>query len=324
MATINSKSTKTEILEAYNAVKNRLDAMEAMKDDPAKAVIKAEKERVEKSATDIIEAGVLAPEIVKGYTDLQTAIKEKEIALKELFGIEAQANSMVALINAHKEKEVDLKARYDAMKADLDAEIAEKKANMEAELEALRIQKSEILESIRKENKDLIEALRIERKREEEEYNYNLKRTRKQENDAWTDEKVAKEKVLADREIAVLARETAMTEKEEYIAELELKVSEIPTLVDTAKEEGMKKGKSDADKSHAFEKRNMEMKNEYEQKALTDRVKRLEEDLETERNAKKVLQDKLDAAYAQMKELASETVKSSGGVKILDRETSGK
>ena len=37
-----------------------------------------------------------------------------------------------------------------------------------------------------------------------------------------------------------------------------------------------------------------------------------------------ILQDKLDSAYAQMKELASETVKSSGGVKILDRDNNTK
>ena len=36
------------------------------------------------------------------------------------------------------------------------------------------------------------------------------------------------------------------------------------------------------------------------------------------------LQNKLDGAYAQMRELAADTVKSNGGVKILSGETSSK
>lgn len=63
---------------------------------------------------------------------------------------------------------------------------------------------------------------------------------------------------------------------------------------------------------------------EYEQKALHDKVERLESDLSEAKNTIVTLQNKLDSAYVQMRELATDTVKSNGGVKILDRETSGK
>lgn len=321
---INAKSTKTEVFEAYNELKAKLDELNAMKDDPMAEAAKAERERVFESAEKIVETGILNTEIVKQYSDLKQAIADKQKMLKELYNIEAEANSMVALINAHKDKEIELKAKYDALKAELDAELAEKKATMQTQIDELVKLKNDELAARRKENDELKKALAVERQREEEEYTYNLKRIRKQDNDSWNDEKTTREKQLSDKETAVLARETAIADKEKYVAELEVKVNAIPAAIELAKEEGMKKGKAEADKSWSFEKRNIEMKNTYEQKALADQVARLEKDLQTEREAKKILQDKLDSAYAQMKELASETVKSSGGVKILDRENTGK
>lgn len=321
---VTAKSTKTEILEAYNEVKAKLDAMDSMKDDPMKKVAEAEIKRISDSAETIVGKNILSPEIVGAYNDLMKDIESKKKTLKELYDIEIEANSMVAMINAHKEKEVELKAKYDSMKAELDAEVAEKKAKAQEELVKLADQKKETLENIRKESKELMNALNVERARNKEEYDYVTKRSRQKENDVWADEKATREKVLAEKEAAVKLRETEVSAKEEYIAELESKVAEIPTLVETAKAEGIKKGESDAGKSYSFEKRTIETKNEYEQKALKDTVARLEVALAAEKEAKETLQDKLDSAYAQMRELASETVKSSGGVKILDRETSGK
>lgn len=321
---VSIKSTKAEILEVLKEKEEELDALKAMKDDPTEVRISAEKERVSKSAADIIESGVLNENIVAGYRDLQTDIEAKRAELKELYGIEAKANTMAALVNAHKDKVAELNARYDDMKAALDVSYDEKKAVLQAEVDSIKKEKEALLEAKRVESADLVKALRTERVREEEEYAYNLKRTRKQENDAWADEKSVREKALTDREVAILARETEVASREAEIQELESRVANIPTLIEMAKEEAYKKGKADAEKSHAFEKRHIETKNEYEQKALNDQVVRLQADLQSAKEANEILQDKLDDAYKQMKELASETVKSSGGVKILDRDNSGK
>ena len=44
MGEINSKSTKAEMLEAYKQVKAKLDAIEAMKEDPRKEIAVKEAE----------------------------------------------------------------------------------------------------------------------------------------------------------------------------------------------------------------------------------------------------------------------------------------
>ena len=121
------------------------------------------------------------------------------------------------------------------------------------------------------------------------------------------------------RETAALEKETELNAKADHVKELEAKVEEIPTLIAAATEEGIKKGKADADKSNAFEVRALKKDAEYQKQLLED--KRLAEDLANARAEKVELQQKLDDAYAQMRELAAKTVESTGGVKILNGQT---
>lgn len=324
MSELTMKNTKQELYDAYMAQKKQLEARSAMKDDPVVAQENKRKAAVLVSADEVAEMDILSPGVVQQYKDLREAIEVKKAALKDLYDIEAEASSLVALINAHKDKEQELRDKYKKLSDDLETEYQEKKSLKENDLLELEIKKEEVLNMTASENKALVAELDKSRKREKEEYEYNLKRERKIAEDKWNDEKAAKEKALAERESSIAETEAELAAKEEYIEDLERKVSEIPALIEAATNEGIKKGKADADKSNAFEVRSINQKNEYEQASLRDRVSRLESDL-TASNAKNdVLQEKLDAAYAQMRELAAETVKSAGGVKIIGNENSGK
>lgn len=318
------KNTKQELYDAYMAQKKQLEARSAMKDDPVVAQENKRKAAVLVSADEVAEMDILSPGVVQQYKDLREAIDVKKAALKDLYDIEAEASSLVALINAHKDKEQELRDKYKKLSDDLETEYQEKKSLKENDLLELEIKKEEVLNMTASENKALVAELDKSRKREKEEYEYNLKRERKIAEDKWNDEKAAKEKALAERESSIAETEAELAAKEEYIEDLERKVSEIPALIEAATNEGIKKGKADADKSNAFEVRSINQKNEYEQAALRDRVTRLESDLAASNAKNDVLQEKLDAAYAQMRELAAETVKSAGGVKIIGNENSGK
>lgn len=321
---ITMKSTKTEIMEAYMAAKKKLDEQDAMKDDPVAEKLKAKNAEIIASADETAKQSIFAPEILEKYNNLCAAITMKEKELQDLYGIEAKANSMIALVNAYKDKELEIKETLKNKKDEADAEYEAKKAEIEAEIAELKNKKESILKSIDEESKVLVEELKKTRKREEEEYTYNLNRERKIAEDKWTDEKAVREKALDDREEELNEREAAITGKEDYMEELKQKVEGIPALVEQATADGIKKGKADADKSNAFEVRAINTKNEYEQKALNDTISRLESDLAAKKEENAMLHEKLDAAYAQMKELAAETVKSTGGVKILSGESNGK
>lgn len=324
MSELTMKNTKQELYDAYMAQKKQLETRSAMKDDPVVAQENKRKAAVLVSADEVAEMDILSPGVVQQYKDLREAIDVKKAALKDLYDIEAEASSLVALINAHKDKEQELRDKYKKLSDDLETEYQEKKSLKENDLLELEIKKEEVLNMTASENKALVAELDKSRKREKEEYEYNLKRERKIAEDKWNDEKAAKEKALAERESSIAETEAELAAKEEYIEDLERKVSEIPALIEAATNEGIKNGKADADKSNAFEVRSINQKNEYEQAALRDRVTRLESDLAASNAKNDVLQEKLDAAYAQMRELAAETVKSAGGVKIIGNENSGK
>ena len=321
MAEITMKSTKAEIMEAYKAAVEKLDSKNAMIDDPAKEAAEKLKVEVIKSADATAKEDIFNPEIIKKYNDLTDAIEIKQLELDELYGIETKANAMAAMINAYKEKNEELKEAQAAKEAALEAELGEKKAVLETEIEILKQQKQEVMDSINTEAKAKEDEIKLARSREEDEYAYNLKRNRKAANDKWEDEKAAREKILELRETTALEKETELNAKADYIKELETKVEEIPTLIAAATEEGIKKGKADADKSNAFEVRALKKDAEYQMQLLEDKIERFASDLANTRAEKVELQQKLDDAYAQMTELAARTVESTGGVKILNGQT---
>lgn len=324
MAEVNMKSTKQELYDAYLATKKELDARAAMKEDPVATQEAKRRAAVLVSAEKVAELEILAPEVVQQYKDLCEAVDMKKKDIKELYDIEVEANSLVSLINAHRDKEQELKDKFKKMNDDMLAEFNEKKADANAEIDRLNEKMQEVLKETRQQNDALKAALIQEREREEEEYAYATKRARKIADDKWADEKTTREKALAEKEASVAETEANLAAKEEKIEELERRVAEIPTLIETATEAGKKAGKADADKSNAFEVRYLKQENEYAQKALKDQVARLEADLEAAKDKNDILQDKLDAAYAQMRELAAETVKSTGGVKIIGNESNNK
>lgn len=317
MSKITMKSTKQEIMEAYEEAMKKIAETEAGKDDPVAADKAENDKKIIESAQMIVEDNILNPVIIERYENLKTAIEMKNKELQELYGIETKANSLVAMINAYKDKEIELKDKYNARTKELDDEFTKKELILKEEIASLEKSKEDLINKIQNESNELTKSLNKKHKREEEEYEYNLKRSRKVENDRWEDEKAAREKELTEREAAVKADEAELADRTSYIEELEKKVEEIPVLIQDAKDKALAEGKAKADKSNAFEVRALKQQSEYDIKLLEDRVERVAADNEQLKKEKADLQTKLDDAYAQMRELAAETVKSTGGVKIL-------
>ena len=317
MSKITMKSTKQEIMEAYEEAMKKIAESESGKDDPV-AVAKAENDKkIIESAQMIAEDNILNPVIIERYENLKTAIEMKNKELQELYGIETKANSLVAMINAYKDKEIELKDKYNARTKELDDEFTKKELILKEEIASLEKSKEDLINKIQNESNELTKSLNKKHKREEEEYEYNLKRSRKVENDRWEDEKAAREKELTEREAAVKADEAELADRTSYIEELEKKVEGIPELIQDAKDKAFADGKAKADKSNAFEVRTLKQQNDYNTQILEDKVDRLYSEVDSLKAEKANLQAKLDDAYAQMRELAAETVKSTGGVKIL-------
>ena len=318
MGNITMKSTKQEIMDAYLAAKKTLDKQASMKDDPV-ATAKAEQEaQIIASAEVTVNEDILNPAIIEKYKKLNAAIELKTKELNNLYGIEFEANSLVAIINAHKDKISEIETNYKQKTELLQKEYNQKKAELDEDIANLKLEKQNILDSINTEANEARAEVAKKRAREEEEYTYNRDRQRQIEENEWNDKKEEEEKELEKRVAEVTKREEALTDQSDYIIELEGKVNSIPTLVEEAKAEGIKQGKADADKSNAFEVRALKKENEYNTNLLNDKIERLTSDLENVKSEKADLQARLDDAYTRMNELAMKTTEATGGVKILN------
>lgn len=317
MGKITEKSTKKEIMEAYQDALAKLNLRDSMKDDPVREAAKEREDIVMTDAADIVNAGILNDDYLDKYNKLMEALSLLDKRIKERYEIESELNSLTALINSHKDLAIAKEDEYKILKEKLANEMSEKKAELQAEITDLEQQKKNKIMEIKTESDAMTAQIIKDRQRAEEEYSYNLRRQRKLENDAWEDEKAVREKELVENEKIVADKEAALDKELEKIEDLKEQVSRIPEIIEEAKEEGVKKGKADADKSHVFEVRSLKQQYEYEQKLATDKIQRLEAAVEDGRSKIAELQSKLDNAYVKMNELATNTVQANGGVRIL-------
>jgi hypothetical protein len=242
---ITAKSTKNEILEAYNALLQRLQEQKPVDRQ-------AEKEKVEKKA--IVEAAAQnsVEKIVKGLADLQLdmtkslddmeaqllsefkklhgirqAIEIEHKNLEEIHDIRANADSLAALLLAQKEQ-----------KQAFETEMTQKRSDFEAEITQKRLQWKKEQEDHERLKKEREEEAKKARQREEEEYTYTLQLQRKKDQDAYAVRKEALEKELEEKrqalEKAWAEREAALSARENELADLKARVESFPAALDKA------------------------------------------------------------------------------------------
>jgi uncharacterized protein len=309
---VTKTSSKEAIYEAYQEAMKKLKEKESTVTDPYVEQKKAEAKRQEESASKFIESGFVSPEIIQKFTDLKNEIAEKSATLKELYGIEEEGAKIAAMHNAYKVMKIELDEAADqeskARQAEKVTQIAQINAEIKEAQDNLKKTKKELDEEEKQYKKDLAQL----RSREAEEFKYNLDRTRAKENDAWADEKAAREKVLADKEKDLAERTKAVEDREKKVDEMEKQIDEFPKRLEEAENNGKTAGKAEADKSHAFEKRAMEKNAEYEKNLLQAKVDSQAAIIESQNEKIAALEKKLDEAYSRTQELATTVAKNSG------------
>lgn len=300
------KNTKAEILDALNAALEREKKLTSTKSDPEKE----EKEKNIEKAIEVskvnVEQKIFSEELNKKFNDLEIAIAAEEEKLRNLYGIEKELSNITIVINAGKDC------------------IAEIENNKKIETEKLNNSIKELEEEYKIKTDELkseyeakAKALKIERDREIEEYNYKTKREREISNNKWEDEKREREEKLAKLEEETNKLLEEAKANVEHMEDLEKKVNEIPTILKTEYEKGRKEATAELEKEHkyAIELLKKDFKNTIDRQE--DKITSLKEELEKANNLNVTLQEKLDKAYVEVKELATKTVEATGGVKIL-------
>ena len=303
---ITLKNTKTEILEALNAALEREKNLASMKSNPEKEEKNKKIEEAIKVSKENVEQKIFSEELNNKFKSLEVAIEAEEEKLKDLYGIEKELNNLVVVINAGKDYIAEIENNKIIKTEEVNNSIKELEEKYKIRLEELE-----------KEYDLKAKSLKVERDREVEEYNYKTKREREISNNKWEDEKLERENNLAKKEEDTNKLLEEVKEKAEHIKELENKVNEIPSLLEKEYARGRKEAINELEKEHKYETEllSKDFKNTIDRQ--NDKIESLNEEVKKCNLTNEALQNKLDQAYMQIKEMATKTVEATGGVKIL-------
>ena len=310
---ITLKNTKAEILEALNQALEREKNINKTKSDPQKEELERKKKESISESKENIKQNIFSDELITKFKNLEMAIEALEEKLKNLYGLEGELNNFTLVVNAEKDFLADLEIKKKVETEKLETSIQE--------LEALYKKKNKELEE---EYATKAKTLKLERDREVEEYDYKLKREREIVNNKWEDEKKIREVNLKNLEDEAKKKLKEVTEKETYLKELEQKVEGIPEMMLKEYERGRKEATAELKKEQEYQTELLkkDFQNTIDRQA--DKIKSLEGELEKISALNVSMQDKMDKAYVEMKELATKTVEANGQVKIFSNNQADK
>lgn len=327
---LSEKSTKQEMLEAYQTLAKQLEEKRQAELNPERKLEEKKTEQAIKVAAAVAadgidrEIGGLKSEIGKMLADLaeklaaeagrfrslQKAVQAKEAELQELYGIEKSAVALAALIEAQNQKQRDFEIATAQQREELKREVDETRLAWQKERQAHEAELRE-RESSEKKARD----------REKEQFDYGFKREQQSLRDKLNDEKATLEKELRLKKEAVekdlAERERMLAEKETELNDLRARAAAFPKDLDIAVDKALQ----DATNRLKLEAKNREdlLKKEFEggRNVLTAQAESLEKSVKhlTEQNDR--LNKQLEAAYQKVQEIAEKTVESAGHSKSL-------
>lgn len=325
---VTMSNTKKEMLDAYQAIKKRLQEREKQTLDAEKARKQMEKKVAEATAdaqtsqdplqrlyilkNDISrELTTLAEKFeqeIDSYRKIQAAVKEKKQELNMLYEIETAASDLAALIEAQQAKknafEQEMEGRQNVFKEEM--QDARAKWNKEQDER----------EQAEKEQANFIKK---QRQREKEEYEYAFVREKEQRENALEDELRALENEikqkrkdfeqdLNQRNTEIEAREKFLAEKEAEMAHLKKDVETFPQKLITEIEEAVasttKRLTSDFEKTRAL----LEAKHEGEKNVLTSKIESLEKLVSSQEAQIAQFAQRHEQAYEKVQDIANRAV----------------
>lgn len=261
---ISSKSTKNEILEAYQSLLGKINQTKEVTVQEVKKK-KSEEEIVTKATgftqeniiNNLTEVKVsvgksldtLEQKLTEEYRklhELQTAIKIETTNLEELFEIKRNTDSLAALLLAQKE-----------YKAQFEFEIEHKRQNFQQDMEEKKNLWNKAQEEFQLETKEKESKIKKERMREEEEYNYTVQLERKKDQNSYESRKELLEKELLEKKLVLqkefAEREAAILASEQELQSLRLRVQQFPQELETALKNTEKSTKEVLERTYQYQ-----------------------------------------------------------------------
>ena len=225
---ITSKTTKQDIIDTYESILKKME--QDPKNPKQEVIVKQIEEKLEvanqatvqnvlndisnfklkvSSSLDDISNDILSQ--IELFVKIKESVEIEQKRLKDIYDIEIRLDSLASLINTYKIREAELIQSYEQEEAKFTAKC------------------DQLTQEFNEKKQNLVK----EQTREKEEYLYNLKFSRKKEEEAFEYNKQLKINELNEREKVIL-------EKEECLAILNEKVASFPDQLNKAIEDAKK------------------------------------------------------------------------------------
>jgi DNA repair exonuclease SbcCD ATPase subunit len=315
---VSAKSTKDQILAAYNDVLLKLNEKQAeipqdlKKKQEEKAVIsKAAAQSADAIVSDlsaiklkaIKQIDTLSEELLHEFgklSDVRQAIILEQKHLQDLYQINETANTLAALLQTHSEQKEQFKLDMEKQKQIVEQSLATQRAHWKQENETLEREFNEQKEKLEK-----------SRKREEEEYSYALQLKRRKEADDYTSQRTVLEKELLDRVAELKKREDEISEREKNLENLEAQVAQFPERLKEAISQAEETLRNEILQHHKFESQLKEKEYEGIIKLNDQRIASFTGKIKEQELLIKELTQKADQATQQVQSIANRALDTS-------------
>jgi len=314
---VTMSNTKKEMMDVVKQMSQILEEKEATMLDPEKIKLKAKSKDTIRKVNEIvltdpntlihnlklsINKELIAiseklEEETSKYKELEDAIFLKKSELKDVYGIEEQAASLVVLIESQKVLRQNFIDEMDKSKNDWNKE----------------------RKVIYERSKEQDEQTRTERKREEEQFIYDRDRNREIDKNKFTDEmtELLKElrynKETFDEQCQTISkeldnREIAVSTKEESIEKLQTLVDSFPDVLRKAENATKAKVETRLQNSYEQNKALLKMGFDGEINLFKSKVESLEKIVADQSKQIEKLESQQEKAYAQVQDIANKAV----------------
>lgn len=324
-------STKTEILKAYNDLLGKIQ--ENKQENP-----KAEQEEKTKKAVVTEASGLTEEKIITQLSSLKIninntldkieddlageyqrllkirdAIAIEEQRLKDLYQINAGADSLAAILTAQKER-----------KQEFEREMADERAEFEEQMKIQKLNRDKETKLWEEKRKEAEESLKKQRTREEEEYQYNQQLARKKDKDQYEQKNSLLDKEITQKreafETEINAREQSVAAAENELAILRTKAQSFPAELEKAVQTSIKETTDRLEKEHKYEKQLLLKDHEGELKLRNQQVESLQAKIKDLESQIKQAYAKAENAENNSKEITLKAIQSSGQIKIIEKD----
>ncbi|MDR0795218.1 MAG: hypothetical protein LBE79_04080 [Tannerella sp.] len=325
---ISEKSTKAEILKAYEAMVKNVKAAKAevpkqiqeekQRKETLDKVANVSNEGIVKSITALkSDLSNSLDEILQNLSDefrrleeIRAAIKIEKKTLEDLYSLSANTDSLAAMLLAQREKkesfEKEMKQKEEAFVDDM----ASKKEQWEVEKAKQKAAEKEYSDELTK-----------RRKREEDDYAYNLKISRQKEQDAYDTKKSQLEKELIDKkdrfEQDVASRELNLKNAESELAELRKANAEFPGKLEKALKDKEAEVTKQLQTKYGFDTKLMEKEYEADVRLKDQIITSLQEKITEHQGQLKEYTDKANRAEANVKDIAVKAIENASKVRMI-------